>query len=363
MNLEQVCPKCGSMLIYDANLDSYFCSLCNEYYYASEFEKHEDNQFTGLYMEIKCKMCNKNTIVSKKFNYGICPFCYNNLIDIIDGVYEFKPKFILKFQDTKENFLKHFFSNAKSQGVPNEILANINLESIKGVYIPFYLYTIENSADCFMQTKESGGRRAADDYYFQKLSYTDESDVLIDATKLLSNDLVNELCDFNFKDVDMFFAKHLGDFFALQPTHSDITAWAELGKIVKAHTEREMEKFKDKNEDIKEVRAFNKIKNISRKMVLLPFWIFDYNSYGETHYLYINGQTLKMASDMHFESNRKVKKGLFGPKIEEADEQVRVIYRDKVKHIEYRTNLEYMNELNKYAVNKNDRSAEIRKVR
>lgn len=358
---EHVCPQCGSSLVYDAGLDSYYCSVCSEYYYSTEFEEHEENQFTGLYMEIQCKMCGKNTVVSKSFNYDVCPFCYNNLIDIVDGVFGFKAQLIAHFKGSKEAFMKSFFANAKNEGVPNEILANLNTDSLKGIFIPFYHYTIENKADCFMQTKESGGKRDADEYFFQKLSYMDESDVLVDATKFVPNEVIEDIGEFDFKHLDMFFAKHLEDYYTLRQSLSDTDVWKELTKIIEKHTQNEIERYKDKDEDVKEVKVFNKLRNLSRRVVLLPFWTFDFTIDGEPHILFINGQTGKMASDLHFEQ-KKAKQGLFS-KNKDTNKQVVVKYREKVKHEDFRSNLEYMNELNKYAVNKNDRSAEIRKVR
>ena len=362
MNLdEHVCPKCGSLLVYDENIGSYYCSVCSEYYYETDFDKKEENQFTGLYMEIQCKMCGKNTIVSKSFTYDVCPFCYNNLIDIVDGVYGFKPQFIAHFKNSRESFMKSFFANAKNEGVPNEILANLNIDSLKGLFIPAVLFTIENKADCFMQTKESGGKRAADEYFFQKLSYMDESDVLVDTTKYVPNEVLEDIGDFDFKHLDLFFVKHLEDFYTLRQTLADGAVWQDLCKIIEKHTKNEIEQYKDKDEDVKEVKVFNKIRTLAKKTILLPFWVFDYTLDGEQHVLFINGQSGKMASDLHFEQ-KKVKQGFFS-KNKDTNQQVRVKYREKVRHEDFRSNLEYMNELNKYAINKNDRSAEIRKVR
>jgi len=361
MDLEHLCPNCGRPMIYHANLDSFFCNECNEYYYATEFNEKKENQFTGVFKELYCKMCGKTTIVDAAFNMDICPFCYNNLLDITDGVYDFNPKFVIHFKDTMDVLQKNIIELAKAEGVPSEIITVINPNSLKGVFIPFYQYSIANNAVCFLQTRESGGKFDADDYFFQKFELSDESDVLIDTTRVLSNRVISEMADYNFKQVDMLFPKHLTGYYTLKPSYGGDAAWAELKKVVNEYSKNETLKYKEKSEAVKELKVFNEIRTLSRKMILLPVWIFEFIYNDEVHYLYVNGQTGRMTSDVEYE--HKVKSGGLFSKKKTINYQINVKAANLSRRDEYKTSLDYMNQLKKYEVNKNDRLSGIRKTR
>ncbi len=356
---EYECPNCKKPLVYDENLDSYFCPDCGEYFSALDFEEEEVNQYSGKYSELDCKICGKVTIIRNDYSYGVCPFCYNNLVDIKDGVQNFKPNFIIKFKDDMDGFKSKLFEKAKEEQVPDSIMANLGMESIKGVYLPFHIYTVENKVEAFMQTTDKD-QRYSDDFYRMGVSYIEHVDAKIDVTGLLNSRQIEEFANYNMKKLDMFFPDRLLDFFVLEPSLDKDQAWKELSNVVLDFTTNEMKSFVDKNDVMKDVKVFNKLKNISRKTVLMPVWIVETVIDEEIHYLYVNGQTYKMTSDIEFP--RQVKKSLFKkPTIEKY--QVSVLEREDIRKKVYKTTLEFMNEIRKRSVNQNDRTANIRKIR
>ncbi|MBR3281409.1 MAG: hypothetical protein IKI57_06230 [Clostridia bacterium] len=360
MSLEQVCPICKCALVYYDKLDSYFCSKCNEYYYASEFVKKEENQYTGICKEIECLMCGKTTIVNSNLNLSFCPMCYGSQVNIKEGVHDFNPKFIIHFAETMDQIKKSFFEKAKADNVPQDIISAINVETVKGLFLPFYMYSISNNAITFLQTRESAGKYDADDYYFQKFEMYDESDVLVDTTRTIPNKAIKEFANYEFKKIDMLFPKHLESHFTLKPSYGGDAAWMELKKVMNEYSKNETLKYKEKNETVKELKAFNEIRTVSRKLILLPVWIFEFIKDNEKHYLYVNGQTGKMTSDIDYDHS--VKTGFFSKK-KTMDYQINIKESSLIKREEYSTSLDYMNQLKKYEVNKNDRLSEIRKVR
>ncbi len=355
MDKEYECPNCGKPLVYDKNLEGYYCIDCNEFHPISEFTNEaEDDPFSSLYNELDCMMCGKRVIVSKNFNYDVCPFCYNNFIEITKGVKDFKPKFIIPFNDTLEKFKEIYLEKAKAQGVPSSILNSLSVDSIKGVFYPFHVYTIENTTNAFLSTEEE------DDFYRRMSSYVEKLEVCVDTTKVFSNKQLSAFADYNFKKLDMFFPNRLGEFYTLPPINSSDESWEVLKQIILEFSEDEMKKNKTKTEKIKEIHVYNDIKNIARRLILVPIWMIEFKGEEKTHYLYVNGQTYTMISDVEYE--RPVKKGLFG-KVVIDNHQIKVLEREKLKNKEFKSSIEYLNELRKFSVNKNDRLADIRKIR
>ena len=134
-----------------------------------------------------------------------------------------------------------------------------------------------------------------------------------------------------------------------------------MKSVVKDFIEKEVSKYKGKKEAIKEVKVFNSIKNLSRRLVLIPVWMMETRVGEEMHHIYANGQTGRIVSDVEF-TQPAVKKGLFGKK-EIENYGIRVVERESIKRQEFRSSIEYLNELRKYEVNQNDRLANIRKIR
>ncbi len=361
MEINPKCPNCGNDLIYHDTLDSYFCMNCNEYFGAETFEPKEENEFTGKYNVLGCRMCGKETIVSVNYKYDVCPFCYNNLYEITEGVRNYKPKYIIPFKDTYDSFSANFFERAKAASVPNEILTSLRIESLKGVYMPFYEFTVENKADCFLITHEiSGKNNRDDDYFFQLVSYQDKEDVILDTTRMIDNDTMSRFSNFDFRKIQMFTPERIGEFFALIPQYGGEAANAELKKVVSEKARNEVSKLKRKNEIISELKIFNDLKIQGRKLVLVPVWMMEYTlNENEKHYLFVNGQTGIMASDYEF-GPKPTKGWLFK---HEVDYQIDIKARDSYVIDEFRSKLEYMNKLKGYEDNKNDRTANIRKIR
>ena len=90
------------------------------------------------------------------------------------------------------------------------------------------------------------------------------------------------------------------------------------------------------------------IKNVVRQFILLPVWILETFYNNETHYIYINGQTGRVASDIEFK--QVYKKTWFGKeKVEKY--QVKFLDEEKVKYKRFNNGIDYHNEVRKYGNN------------
>ncbi len=359
MEQEFMCPNCNKPLVYDENLATYFCPDCGENFAKSDFEVEEDNQYTGNYKLLECKMCSRSTLIGKNFNYEVCPFCYSNLVSVTDTIKKFNPNFIIYFKDDIETFKSIMVEKIKEDNVPSELYNNIQPDSVKGVYIPLHIYTIEDKAEAFLRTSDKN-EKYADDFYSIGVSYIENIDVTIDITDTLDNRQISELANYDVKGINMFFPDKTSDFFILMPRLDKERIMNKIKEAVKKFTETEMTKYISKNDVIKDVKAFNTMKHLSRKTVLVPIWIIDVQKDDETHTLYVNGQTYRTVSDVEYP--RIVKKTFFG-KIKQENYQIKVLERDDERRRVYTTSLEFMNEIRKRTENPNDRSADIRKIR
>ncbi len=351
-----ICPNCGKPLIFDENFNGYLCIDCNEYFAAEDFAKPENeesivNDYMGSYVEVQCKLCGKTTIVDKDYSYGVCPFCFNNLIDYNEKIVRFKPELIIQFKESKDSFATHVVDTMKKGGCPPALIGGASLDSLKGVYLPFYRYTVSNSYRCFLETAEmDNSKYGSDGFYYQEIAYTENLNVLCDANEIVPNRVIDDIANYDFKkSTKMFFPKMLGKgYYTLSTYESHDKVWKNLNSVVTSYTENNMKKYVGKMEIVKKQFLNCDIKNIVRQFILLPVWILETFYNNETHYIYINGQTGRVASDIDFK--QPYKKTLFGKeKVEKY--QITFIDEMKDKYKRFNNGIDYHNEVRKYGNN------------
>ena len=349
------CPNCGKPLIFDENFNGYVCLDCNEYFmpedlYTEEADESIVNDYSDSYVEVQCKLCGKTTIVDKDYSFGVCPFCFNNLIDYNHKITRFKPELIIQFSESKDSFVTHLVETLKKGNCPPELIGGINLDSLKGVYLPFYRYTVTNSYRCFLETAEmDSSKYGSDGFYYQEIAYKENLNVLCDANGIVPNRVIDDFADYDFKSPKMFFPKMLGQgYYTVSNYDSHDKVWKNLNEVVKQYTENNMKKYVGKMEVLKKQLLMYDIKNIVRQFILLPVWIVETYYNNEIHYIYINGQTGRVASDIEFK--QVYKKTWFGKeKVEKY--QVRFIDEMKVKYKRFNNGIDYHNEVRKYGNN------------
>lgn len=370
MDINYDCPNCGKPLVYEENTDSYMCIDCGSYFNAKDIvakntvdeEKSVRNAYTDLFVEIQCKLCGKKTIVSKGYDYGVCPFCYNNLIDYNEIIVDFYPELIIPFKESQSQLLSHLLDVLKEGGCPPELINGVKVDSIKGLNIPFYKYLIESSYTCFLETKEIDNRFGNDGFYYQEIEYIDNLDVLCDASSYtIPNRVIDDIANFDYKKIFPYSPALLGSgFYTISEAYTHDKVWKELNSIVRQYTEESMKKYVGKTEEIKKLTLIHKTKNIVKKYILLPFWVIETNYNNEIHYLYINGQTHRVASDIDFQ--QPIKRSLFGKETVEKY-QIRKIDEQKVKYKRFSNGIDYHNELRKYDSNSAEKDQRIGALR
>ncbi|MBR6252906.1 MAG: hypothetical protein IKR04_03605 [Clostridia bacterium] len=349
------CPNCNNPLLYDQDTDSYMCTSCGGFFAHEELASDEEkqgmvnNDFTDNFVEIICKLCGKKTIVNNDYSYDVCPFCFNNLIELNPRIVDFKPELIIEFKEDPTSFLSHLIDTLKAGGCPQELLNGIKFDSLKGLYVPFYRYLVENSYRCFLETVEINNRFGDDGFYYQEIDYVENLNVLCDATKTIPIKAVDAFANYDYKKQKMFFAKMLGKgFYTVSKYETHDKVWKDLKVITEEYTKNQMNKYVGKTEEIKRMHLNCDIKNIVKKFILLPVWVIETMYNDELHYIYVNGQTNRVASDIEFPQPQK--KSLFG-KEKPQNFQVEFVDEMKVKYKRFNNGIDYHNEVRKYDSN------------
>ena len=143
------CPSCGGRLIFNPQDQRLKCDFCGNTYSPEKIElllqfpdldtgdadENEDDK-----CEIVCDSCGAVLITDKNTAATSCSFCGSPAIISRRLSKKFRPDCIIPFKITREEAEKKFIEFAKEKKyVPKDYFSKSNLESVKGIYVPFWI--------------------------------------------------------------------------------------------------------------------------------------------------------------------------------------------------------------------------------
>lgn len=217
------CPSCGGKLIFDPEDQNLRCDFCGNKYSPEKIEllmqiteidtgdadENEDDK-----CEIVCDSCGAVLITDKNTSATSCSFCGSPAIISRRLSKQFRPDYIIPFKVTKEEAEKKFVEFARSKKyVPKDYFSKSNLESIKGIYVPFWIM----SSRCKVSTRGEGIRRRS--VYKDKYSLISDFDVKynnvpFDGSLEIADALMEAIEPFDINQRKPFNSSYLQGFYA-----------------------------------------------------------------------------------------------------------------------------------------------------
>ena len=167
--LEYKCPCCGGAIEFNSTLQKMKCPYCDtefdmetvkEFNEAAanqqsdelNWESASDNSWkedeaSGMSVYI-CQSCGGEIVADESTGASSCPFCGNPVV--MSGKFSgtLRPDFIIPFKldkkAAKEGLTKHLHGKIL---LPKVFKKENHIDEIKGVYVPFWLFDTDASAD------------------------------------------------------------------------------------------------------------------------------------------------------------------------------------------------------------------------
>lgn len=251
----------------------------------------EDYAMRGIHMKKVCSKCGANISLIPGTQECYCEYCGSRQLlgeNIKEG---FQPDGIIPFKIDKkqcvkkyQDYLNNYTLVAKSKKDKMKII------DIKGIYIPFYLYTYDTTIYSRGIYKSIKSREES---YNILLESKQGMKFLIpqNASTKLKEETLNGLDEFEFNDIKEFLPMDLNGFFAeladkkdeLAETKADENAVKFARKIVERNFSAKFE------EGIFDCDL--KIEN--RKYILVPVWLISLECEQERYSFTVNGQNGK----------------------------------------------------------------------
>ncbi len=238
--IEHKCPNCGGSIEFDTSAQLMKCPYCDSEFDVAAFcddeagkvdeerMEWEEGNYTSLDGDTHglksyiCSSCGGEIVCDETTAASSCPFCGNQVVmsENVSGL--LKPDLVLPFKLDKKaakEALLGFYKGKKL--LPDSFADENRIDEIKGVYVPFWLYSCRANVDMrFHGTKvRSWSDRK---YHYTETSHfriirsgsMDFAGVPVDGSTKAPDDIMESLEPFDYSEAVDFETAYLSGFFA-----------------------------------------------------------------------------------------------------------------------------------------------------
>ena len=332
--VEYRCPACGASLQFDSGSQQVVCPYCDSSFspqelidydsflkedaknetsdsWSKDADRWDKDEATGLNV-YTCAACGGEVLGDDTLASARCPFCDNTVIMKRQFTGEWKPDLVLPFKldraAAQNAFRKHLHGKKL---LAKAFRSESNIEEIKGIYVPFWLFSTDLSVSArykgarsrawtdgrydFLETSNYALLRTAD-AHFTRLP--------VDGSLKMDDALMDSLEPFDFSEAVDFQTAYLSGFFSDRyDVESDVSV------------ERAKERFSRTVSRLMSTTTggFNSValessqiaeRNNVREYALLPVWLLHVRWKGKLYTFAMNGQTGKLIGDLPIDSKQ-----------------------------------------------------------
>jgi len=316
--IDYKCPNCTATLKFNPTNQRWDCEYCKSSFDLKDLSVNDEKYERTKTKPLKdldvyaCKNCGAKVMTDHNTTATFCVYCKSTAImkDRLTG--ELEPDKIIPFNKTKEEAIKTF----KAVGVrkilmPREFSDPKNIEEIRGVYIPFWLFDIECSGNINSKcTRVSTW--SSFNYIYTKTDYYDVTrggesffdNIPVDASKNFNDAIMNSIEPFDYKKLKEFNYGYLSGFYAEKYDLKD----EEISHIAAQRARETMQNYL--RDDISGYSS-NMITNTNIKgkvskgeYVLLPVWMLNIKYKDEIRTFAMNAESGKMIGDIPIDKKK-----------------------------------------------------------
>lgn len=320
------CPNCDGELIFDPATQKYKCEYCNSLFSQEELDamnpaessekpaeqtassqddaKEESTQEAVRY---SCPSCGAEIITDATTAATFCYYCHNPVVlgGKLSG--EFLPNKVIPFDVTREAAEKGFLDYVgKKKFVPKAFFNKKQIESMTGVYFPYWLYDVELEGSMQGDARDIRVWRAGDIEYTQTKHYAVEREGEVQLRNLSENalqkanaKLANGVMPYDFAHMKDFHMGYLSGFMAERRDIEQMTVQNKMQCEMRESAERLLRETINGYDSVSVRNSNFRPKKETWSYVLLPVWTITYRGKdGKIYYYSMNGQTGKVCGEL-----------------------------------------------------------------
>ncbi|MCR5331505.1 MAG: zinc ribbon domain-containing protein [Lachnospiraceae bacterium] len=308
------CPNCASNLKFNIARQSMFCEACGTVMSPYDIEKEKDAEEREEFevTVFTCPQCGAQIVSEDNEAAAFCSFCGGSTILDSRISREKRPELILPFKKTKEDCLTAFTKMTKrSIFSPNELKNYKDVDSFRGIYMPYWMYTATKEGHVCYDVRKSLSKYRGDYEYIDHFNYDTDVDadftgVSYDASSTFSDKLSQAIAPFDTTQAAKFTPAFLSGFYA---DTLDVDGEVYDKDVEELTTKAVFEKLNDDPAMKSYQTTFDKAKNstktaiVKRTLVMLPVWFMslrhkEAGKEDRVAYVAVNGQTGEACADL-----------------------------------------------------------------
>ena len=253
-----------------------------------------------------CTKCGAELICDDTTAATSCPYCGNNTV--IPGKFAGvdRPDYVIPFKVDKKQAVSAFKNYYKGRKLlPSSFESENHIEEIKGVYVPFWMFSgrVEGSAE--YEAYEESKRRDRDEevvirkyYEVQREGEMSFEKIPVDASTKMPDDLMDSIEPFDYKEMRPFAMEYMPGFLA---NKYDVSKEESRGRADDRAVQSFRSALRDSVKNYNSVRVLKQAEKIHPEKAeygMLPVWLLSSNYQGKNYLFAMNGQSGKMIGDL-----------------------------------------------------------------
>ncbi|NLO46615.1 MAG: hypothetical protein GX107_09040 [Clostridiales bacterium] len=314
------CPNCAAPLVFDSKKQLMLCDSCKNTFTTEQIDSfYGSGDDNADKIEIKwtnennddvlenvtvysCPSCGAEIVADENTAATECLYCGNQAIipQKLSGAN--KPDYIIPFKLGKNdarNTLKNFYK--KKLLIPKLFKDENRIDMIKGVYVPFWLFDCDVSADMRFNAKrthawsdKSYNYVRTDHYIVERSGEMCFEKIPVDGSSKMQDAYMDAIEPFNYNELESFspsfLSGYLADKYDVGSEESSVRANARIDESVRDAFTRTVTGYSS----VTPKSCSIKTTNGKVRYALFPVWILNTKYKDKMYTFALNGQTGKM---------------------------------------------------------------------
>jgi predicted RNA-binding Zn-ribbon protein involved in translation (DUF1610 family) len=259
-----------------------------------------------------CSSCGAEIVGDKNTVATVCPYCGNTQIVQARVTDMLKPDYVIPFKLDKKAAiaaLKKF--QAKKRLLPKFFEQKNRIESITGIYVPFWLFDADTTAHIrFKATRVSHSSDSK--YNYTRTSYfsciRDGSlgfkHVPVDGSEKMDDAYMDAIEPYDYTQMVDFFTAYLSGYLANKYDVTPETSKLRANKRIKKTVEVEFQKTVSGYTSVTPQSSGVQFSGGTVRYALFPVWMLNTSYQGKMYTFAMNGQTGKLIGKLPLDKGR-----------------------------------------------------------
>lgn len=329
---EYKCPACSGPMSFDPVSGKMKCDYCDSIYSIEEaksfvaernkevLENAANPSTEESYWDVgdgmksySCKSCGAELVCDETTAATSCPYCGSPTVMPQQFQGMMKPKYVIPFKVLKNDAQNKLTSYCKGKKLlPNSFTNGNHISEVKGVYVPFWLYSGAVEADIHYKAEKVEEKKTSTEkitithhYEVHRRGVISFDKIPSDASSSMPDDLMDSIEPYDYKDLTGFEMEYLPGYIA---DKYDVEKEAVLdrsqkrvdGSATKIIRDT-VEGYTNVYENGKNLRFFNE----KQEYAMFPVWLLSTQWNNQNFLFAVNGQTGKMIGNLPIDNGKR----------------------------------------------------------